>query len=242
VYLFKGQHVPVSLTVPLSIAQSMMTNLVLTLMCIGGLFFLRTQPDFKGGAGLVIIWTALGILIALVAVMAVGYFHAPTRRRAIHAGVGMLVWLRSRLLRHPHSPEWPGEVARNLEASTRLMHQGWAPMLVAFFWVTMDWVFTALTLQQCFLAVEVPLSAGFVLVGFTLAFLSSTVNILPGGLGVMEGLLTVMYAHFGVPKEKAVVAALLFRLIYFLLPLAVSAALYLDTLKALLKNKPEIPQ
>jgi uncharacterized protein (TIRG00374 family) len=111
--------------------------------------------------------------------------------------------------------------------------------MVALFWVAMDWVFTALTLQQCFMAVEIPLSAGFVLVGFTLAFLSSTVNVFPGGLGVMEGLLTVTYAHFGVPPEKAVVAALLFRMIYFLLPLAVSAALYLDTLKALLKSDPD---
>ncbi len=237
-YLFKRQRVPLSLIVPLSIAQSMMTNLVLTLMCLGGLWFLRTQPGFKGGAGHLFILGALGILVTLVVITAVGYFHAPTRHRAIRAGVGMTAWIRQRVLRRPFATGRPGEVARNLEESTRLLHRGWAPLLVALFWVTMDWVFTVLTMQQCFMAVEIPLSAGLVLVGFTLAFLSSTVNIFPGGLGVMEGLLTVTYSHFGVPQEKAMVAALLFRMIYFLLPLAVSAALYLDTLKALLKNDP----
>jgi uncharacterized protein (TIRG00374 family) len=110
-------------------------------------------------------------------------------------------------------------------------------MGLGLFWVAMDWLFTALTLYECFLAVGVSLNVGYLLVGFSLAFLSSTVNFLPGGLGMMEGLITVTYSYFGIPAEKAMVAALLFRVIYFLIPLAVSAALYLDTLQKLIKSR-----
>ena len=91
----------------------------------------------------------------------------------------------------------------------------------------------------CFLAVGVHLSWGYLLVGFALAFLSTTINILPGGLGVMEGLLTITYAHFGIPAEKAIVAALLFRFSYFLIPLAISSILYLETLKRLMRGEYE---
>jgi uncharacterized membrane protein YbhN (UPF0104 family) len=55
----------------------------------------------------------------------------------------------------------------------------------------------------------------------------------------MEGLLTVTYAHFGIPAEKALVAALLFRVFYFIIPLALSAILYLDTMKRLMRGEYE---
>jgi len=238
-YLFKQRKIPISVVVPLSVAQSMLTNLVLGLICLSGLLFLRTQPSLQGGLGQALIWGAFGFLVTLVALMATAFFHGPTRRWVTRGLVWVTGWMRTRIFRKPFEAGRAEEIAKNLESSTLLLHHGWGPMGLALLWVSFDWFFTALTLHQCFLAVGVNLGVGFVLVGFTLAFLSSTVNILPGGLGVMEGLMTVTFGAFGVAEEKALVAALLFRVIYFFIPLAVSAALYLDTLQDLLKGKAE---
>jgi uncharacterized protein (TIRG00374 family) len=138
-----------------------------------------------------------------------------------------------------HAERLPVSFLHNAEQSIRLLHQGWKPLGLGLFWVSMDWGFTALTLGACFLSVGVHLSWGYLLVGFALAFLSTTINIFPGGLGVMEGLLTFTYAHFGIPAEKAIVAALLFRVVYFLIPLGLSSFLYLDTLKRLMRGEHE---
>jgi uncharacterized protein (TIRG00374 family) len=206
------------------------------MICLSGLLFLETQPGFHGGFAQVLIWVALGILVVLVVLMAMAFFHAKTRQRVLNGGFSAWEWFRARVLRHPFSHHKREEVIHRVEQSVQLLHRGWGPMGLGLFWVSMDWLFTALTLYECFLAVGVTLNFGYLLVGFALAFLSSTVNFLPGGLGMMEGLITVTYSYFGIPPEKAMVAALLFRAIYFMIPLAVSAALYLDTIQRLLKS------
>jgi uncharacterized membrane protein YbhN (UPF0104 family) len=54
----------------------------------------------------------------------------------------------------------------------------------------------------------------------------------------MEALVTVTYSHLDPPvsSEEAMVGILIYRIVYFIIPLAISAGLYLDTLRALLKT------
>ena len=42
----------------------------------------------------------------------------------------------------------------------------------------------------------------------------SFASLIPGGLGVMEGSMAAVFASMGVPFETAVVAVLLFRIVY----------------------------
>jgi len=41
-YLFKREKVPMAVTAPVSVAQSMLTNVVLSMVCLTGLLYLRT--------------------------------------------------------------------------------------------------------------------------------------------------------------------------------------------------------
>ena len=75
------------------------------------------------------------------------------------------------------------------------------------------------------------------MVGFTVMFLSSNINPVPAGLGVSESLLALTFSYLGVEFEKTLVAAILFRFVFFLIPLAISTALYLDTMRSFLKNQ-----
>ena len=67
--------------------------------------------------------------------------------------------------------------------------------------------------------------------------LTSTINPVPAGLGVSEVALAGTFRLLGVGFENTLVAALLFRFVFYLLPLAVSTALYLDTMRSFLKNQ-----
>jgi uncharacterized protein (TIRG00374 family) len=49
---------------------------------------------------------------------------------------------------------------------------------------------------------------------------------LPGGMGVQDGSMAGVYALLGVPFGPALLAAVLFRVIYYLIPFAFGLAVY----------------
>jgi uncharacterized membrane protein YbhN (UPF0104 family) len=75
------------------------------------------------------------------------------------------------------------------------------------------------------------------MVGFTVFFLTSNINPIPAGLGVSETALAIVFGLLGVDNNQTLVAALLFRFVFFIMPLAVSTALYLDTMRQFLKSQ-----
>ena len=56
--------------------------------------------------------------------------------------------------------------------------------------------------------------------GYAVGTLASLVAFLPGGLGVLEGSMAAVFAHFGVPLEQAISSILLFRVAYYFVPSA----------------------
>lgn len=237
-YLFKQHKVPVSTTLPLSVAQSMITNLVLALMCLGGLLYLSLHPERVGAVERGVIGGLAVVLAILVLAVMMVFFHPGSRRFLLDAGTRWGGRLLNRVMKGKFPDARLKEIRHNLEDSIHLLHKGWIQLFVTLFWIAMDWGFTAMTLYFSFRAVGVHLDAGLVLVGFTVAFLTSTVNVVPAGLGITEMAVTGTYIHLlKVAPEKAVIATLLFRVIYFLIPLAVSTALYLDTMRQAYKNQ-----
>jgi uncharacterized membrane protein YbhN (UPF0104 family) len=49
---------------------------------------------------------------------------------------------------------------------------------------------------------------------------------IPGGLGVQEGSMAAVYALLGVPFGQALLAAILFRAIYYFIPFLFSLGFY----------------
>jgi uncharacterized protein (TIRG00374 family) len=237
-YLFKQHKVPVSTTLPLSVAQSMITNLVLALMCLGGLLHLNLHPEMVGSVERGVIAGLAGVLVLLVLLVMMVFFHPASRAFLLDRGTRWGGRLLDRVTKGRFPESRLKEIRHNLEDSIRLLHKGWIQLFATLFWIAMDWGFTAMTLYFCFQAVGVNLDAGLVLVGFTVAFLTSTINVVPAGLGITEMAVTGTYIHLlKVAPEKAVIATILFRIIYFLIPLAVSTALYLDTMRKAFRNQ-----
>jgi len=236
-FLLKHEKVPYSVTVPLSFAQNMVFNTVLSFVCFGGLFYLHRHPEFVGGGKQILILLFMVGLLALVGIMILIFFNARFRRFFLRLVIKTGNWVHHKILRKKNNNERLVEIRDKLETTIQFLHKGWLQLLVVFFWVSMDWLFTAMTLYFCFKAVGVDLPLGMLLVGFTVMFLTSTINPVPAGLGVSEAALTVTFGLLGVGSGKTLVAALLFRFVFYLLPLAVSTALYLDTMRSFLKNQ-----
>jgi uncharacterized protein (TIRG00374 family) len=101
------------------------------------------------------------------------------------------------------------------------------PVLCVF----LDWVGCLLTLYFCFLAVHYFIHPEVLVVGFGVGLFASILSLVPGGLGVMEGSMAAIYYSLNVPLEEAIVAVILYRLIYYVFPFLTSLLLYRSLFK-----------
>jgi uncharacterized protein (TIRG00374 family) len=89
------------------------------------------------------------------------------------------------------------------------------PMLLALSSKTL----LIIVLFLVFMAFGVPVSAGTLIAGFSIAFLFMIVSPTPNGVGFVEGALTLTLASFYIPLGDAAVIAITYRGVTFWLPL-----------------------
>lgn len=92
-YLLRFEKIPYSVTVPLSFAQNLVFNLVLSGVCFGGLFFLHEHPEFIGGGREGIIVAFMAALLMVVGLMLLVFFHGGFRKIFLHLMIRMGSWL-----------------------------------------------------------------------------------------------------------------------------------------------------
>lgn len=92
--------------------------------------------------------------------------------------------------------------------------------------VLVDWFGSALALGFCFEALGSPLNPGVLFTGFVIGITAGVLSALPAGIGVQDGSMAAVFALLGVGFEKAVLAALLFRAVFYLVPYLVSLSFY----------------
>ena len=89
-----------------------------------------------------------------------------------------------------------------------------------------DWVGTVAALWFCFAALGTFLGVGTLITGFSLGITAGFISMVPGGLGVQEGSMVGIYTLLGVPVRTAVLAAILFRIVYYFVPFLISLGFY----------------
>ncbi|MCE5196094.1 MAG: flippase-like domain-containing protein [Negativicutes bacterium] len=85
--------------------------------------------------------------------------------------------------------------------------------------------FDMLSLYFCFIAAGHPINPILLITGYSMALLLRNVAFfVPGGVGVVEGIMVKMYTSLGVAMEISVVATLSYRLISFWIPILLGFA------------------
>jgi uncharacterized protein (TIRG00374 family) len=87
--------------------------------------------------------------------------------------------------------------------------------LVSIFWAAAVWVFDAACLVVAFLAVGSDIPWRALPLAYSAAQLAANLPITPGGLGVVEGSLTIALVAYGGGQASTVAAVLVYRLISF---------------------------
>jgi uncharacterized membrane protein YbhN (UPF0104 family) len=181
----------------ISILHFLLTGLWMVLMLPVGLAYLGASASLGGTTAMLLIASAS--VVSLGTLLATGLaFWGKLRRKAI----------------------------RLLALGIQAMRQEPASMLIIASLILIDWAFSAATLWFCFRAFEVTLTPGQLVSGFVIGTVAGVASLLPGGLGIQEVSMTGIFALLGITLEKAVVASVLYRVVYSIIPYVVSLGFY----------------
>lgn len=221
-YFFTRLGMPSQTAVIVSLAQTFLTNITLLAFVLVGFAYVFASHTLQGSA---LVATTILLTLAIVAAAFAGLLllHPRLRRRTLFWLAESVYWIMHRLLPHrrparTHIWRYQFNVNRGI---TFLLSRKEA-MMVPLFYITVDWLLTIFILYTSFLTVRYWIDFAEVIVGFAVGIVLSFASLIPGGLGVMEGSMAAVFASMGVPFETAVVAVLLFRVSYYLLPLLIS--------------------
>jgi uncharacterized protein (TIRG00374 family) len=192
--------------------ESLYLGLVMGLASLAGLWFLVDARQLSAAQLAALLGLAGLALAALAAAWYCGR-HQLTARRALR-------WLAAawnRLARRWRLRPLDDAALDSRLADFYLGLQGlgqtppWQLLAAALGRVILD----VSTLAVCFWGFDYAISAGALLTGYGLMLLLSGLASLPGGLGLADASLAVIYARLGTPGAVAIVAALAYRLIAF---------------------------
>lgn len=218
--LIKKRGLPIKGVVVASLFHSTLNNLFLfALVPIGLVFLLLNYPLSRDQV--LDISLAAGLLFVLVVLVFLVIFSEPFRARALQI-VGKV---GRNFTRH--------EVERRLEDFNLTLTQGVGLIRVHPFALALplmlamcDWAAMVAVLGFCFEALGNPISLTVLVIGFAVGIAVGLLSMIPGGLGVQEGSMAAVYALLGMPFGQAVLAAILFRTVYYFIPFLVSLAFY----------------
>ena len=171
------------------------------------------------GASLDLVPAIVGALAATVALGALFLYERPllwTLDRTVRA---------SRMVTGRPTPETERRIHRSLTSITTMrLRPGQVGSTVL--WGSANWLFDCACFAMMFPAIGAPVPWKGLLLAYGAGQLAASLPITPGGLGVVEGSITIALVAFGGAQTTTVDAVLLYRLISFWLVLVVGWAVW----------------
>ncbi len=226
VYLLARQRILPSQTLSISIVHGFLTNTILVLLVYVGFFYILGHTDMTLAQIILAVFIlALAFLLTWVTVeiMISGEF----RNSLFHLGMRVLAFINHKLKGRRVIPEAKArEFYRQFDAGMRLIFTDRSKLIIPALYAVLDMVFMILCLWASFKSVHYRISFIILLVGFSAAVFVSIFSFTPAGLGLMEGSMAGVYFALGVPLESALVAVVVYRLSYYILPVLISFIFY----------------
>jgi len=198
-----------------SLAGTFIASVVtLSLVAAGGLALAASQ-----GASLDLVPVIVGVLLLTMAIGVLFVYERP-----LLVCVSWAVRASRRLIGRPRGDaEEQIQLAIKWVTTARL---GWREVGEILLWGTSNWLLDCSCFAMMFLAVGTSIPWNGLLLAYGAGQLAATLPITPGGLGVVEGSITIALVAFGSSKTTTVDAVLMYRLISFWLVLLIGWSLW----------------
>ncbi|MGD8466258.1 MAG: lysylphosphatidylglycerol synthase transmembrane domain-containing protein [Anaerolineae bacterium] len=206
--------------VAISILHFLLTSLLMIFMLPVGLIYLGLNASLNQTTAVVLAASALALFLGTV-LASILVFWGKARRKTIGILVRAVRAVVRRDVREPLE-----RFDQTVALGTKAMGQDPGSMVLIASLIVVDWSFSAMALWSCFRAFSVTLSLGELISGFVIGTVAGVASFLPAGVGIQEASMTGIFALFGVALEKAALAAILYRVVYSIVPYLFSLGLY----------------
>ena len=225
-HLLGKRKVPLGTSVMASIIITVLLYLVLIIIILlGTLLLLLTQ-----GASPQQVFKNFAVVvgIALLGALITAFFvNNEFRYHAIRKGFLLINKIIYKLFGALIPKNNYSAFDKQFDAGIKTIHQNKRKLTLSIIYICCDWIFTILILYLAFLAVGIKIPFGVLLAGFALGMATTLIPILPGGLGAMELAMASVFSQMtDISFEAALMAALIYRVVYYILPGIISVIVY----------------
>jgi uncharacterized protein (TIRG00374 family) len=162
----------------------------------------------RQGASLDLIGVTVGVFVVVIVLTVVVW-----QRKVAVSIASAVLRLCQKLTGRPKVEA--ATVVRNVLRHLKVVHLDFGDLAGALGWSLANWGLDCGCLVCSFVAVGSPVPWRGMLLAYGAAQLASNLPITPGGLGVVEGSLTIALVYYGGQEASTVAAVLLYRLISF---------------------------
>jgi glycosyltransferase 2 family protein len=160
---------------------------------------------------------ALGLMtliFTLVLILTTALVLFPSIRKPI---INLLARLGLKIFRRDYKT-WLAQ----LDDSLTLGRQAIRTRPILLVWVMTltlaDFVCSIAAMGFIFKALGTSVTPGILVTGYVIGIMAGLLSMVPGGFGIQEASMAGIYALLGVPVEVAILAAILFRFLYYIVP------------------------
>jgi uncharacterized protein (TIRG00374 family) len=211
--------------VAISILHFLLTSLMMIAMLPVSLLYLGLNASISQTTAILLGVSAL--VIILLTLLAIGLvFWGTMRRKVVRVLAKGTYSLVHRDVKEPLE-----RFESTVALGTQAMREHPLSMVLIMLLIMTDWAFSLTALWFCFRAFDTALSPGQSISGFVIGTVAGVASLFPGGLGIQEASMAGVFALFGVPFETAVLASVLFRVVYSIVPYLVSLGFYRQILR-----------
>lgn len=204
----------------ISILHFYLTSLFMIAMLPVGLLYIALNAAISQKSTVFLALSAL--IVLLVAALATALiFRSQSRKGAVR-----MLAEAVRTLLHRDIGARLERFDATMERGVQAMREDPSSVAIIVALIVIDWACSATALWFCFRAFDITASPGQVMAGFVTGTVIGQAAMLPGGLGMQEASMSGIFVLFGFAFEKAVLAAMLYRVVRSIIPYLVSLGFY----------------
>jgi len=208
----------------ISFTQTLLTNLMLVVFIVYGLLhlvFVQSLDTLNAAFVCVVV----GVLTAFLGGCLAMVYRRELRTRVLNFCARMT----HRLLdRFGHAQRYEKRLLRffeHIDEGMEFFATRPRAMIGPLAWIFLDWVFTIAVLYASFFSIGSSVTYSQVVIAFSVGIVFAVLSFVPGGVGVLEMALSGMFASAGVPAHESVLAIMIFRISFYVIPVLLALVL-----------------
>jgi glycosyltransferase 2 family protein len=187
--------------------------------------YLLTHTSVPKGVAIALGLMTLFFTLVLILTSILIFF--PSKRQPIIRILARIIWK----ILHRDTLTWLTQLDETFTRGTLAVRQHPKHLVWIMLLTMIDFICSIAAMGIVLRAFGASVSPPILVTGYVIGIMAGLVSMVPGGFGIQEGSMAGIYSLLGVQFEQAVLAAILFRILYYLVPYLLILLFYSQLLR-----------